>query len=79
MARSKEKKEKKKKPKHYIGIKEFLFNFFSLVFMIGVGIYFGYRSLYYYSKQNQKNRVEADTLNGFIIQHTAVSVRKDPV
>lgn len=77
MASSRKKKEKSKKTKHYIGLKEFLFNFLSLVFMIGVGVYFGYRSLYYYSKQNQKNRVEADTLSGFIIQHTSVSVGND--
>ena len=64
--------KKKKKQKHLIGPKEFLFNFISLVFMIGVGIYFGYRSLYYYSKQNQKLVEEAQTLNGMVIQNTHV-------
>lgn len=65
-------KTKKKKTKHVLGPKEFLFNFFSLVLMIGVGVYFGYRSLYYYSKQNQKIQAEAQTLNGIIIQNTPV-------
>jgi len=75
MAEKKKKKETKKKvkkPKHILGKKEFAFNFISLVCMIGVGIYFGYRSLYYYSKQNQQIQEEAQTLNGFIIQNSTV-------
>ena len=66
------KKGNKKKEKHYIGVKEFIFNFVSLVFMIGVGLYFGYRSLYYYSRQNKKFQAEAQTLNGYILQNTSV-------
>ena len=72
------KKEKKKKEKHYIGKKEFIFDFLSLVIIIGIGIYFGYRSLYYYSKQNMKIKEEAQTLNGLIIQNNTV-VKKDEV
>ena len=67
-----EKKAKKKRVKRYLGVKEFIFNFVSLVFMIGVGVYFGYRSLYYYSKQTQKLKEESQTLNGFIIQNNPV-------
>lgn len=72
MAEKVVKKKKTKKKKHLIGPKEFLFNFLSLVCMIGVGIYFGYRSLYYYSKQNQKIIEEAQTLNGLVTQNTPV-------
>ena len=38
--------KKKKKEKHVLSKGEFAFNFLSLVAIIGVGIYFGYRSLY---------------------------------
>ena len=65
------KKRKKKKEKKYLGKHEFVFNFFSLVILIGIGVYFGYRSLYYYSKQNQKIEQEAATLSGMIIQNNS--------
>lgn len=71
-------KKKKKKEKHVLSKGEFAFNFLSLVTIIGVGIYFGYRSLYYYSKQNMKIKAEAQTLNGLIIQNNKV-VKKDEV
>ncbi len=70
MTKKKKKGTNKKKEKHLIGRKEFLFNFFSLVFIICIGIYFGYRGLYYYSKQNQKTQEESDTLNGVVIQNS---------
>ena len=70
-------KKKKKKQKYKFGIKEFLFNFFSLVLMIGVGTYFGYRSLYYYSRQNQTIQEEAQTLNGMILQNVPISKEED--
>ena len=70
--KEKVKKEKPKKEKHILGKGEFIFNFISLVCMIGMGIYFGYRSLYYYSKQNYQYQEEAQTLNGYIMQHTPV-------
>ena len=66
------KKKKKKKEKHLLGPKEFLFNFLSLVIIIGIGIYFGARSLYYYSKQNITIQEEAQTLNGLIINQNQV-------
>ena len=71
--KEKVKKEKKKKEKHILGKAEFIFNFISLVCMIGMGVYFGYRSLYYYSKQNQQYQEEAQTLNGYILQHVPVN------
>lgn len=71
--KEKVKKTKKKKEKHILGKGEFIFNFISLVCMIGMGIYFGYRSLYYYSKQNQQYQEEAQTLNGYIMQHVPVN------
>ena len=70
--------KKRKKEKHILSKGEFAFNFLSLVAIIGVGIYFGYRSLYYYSKQNMKIKEEAQTLNGLIIQNNKV-VQKDEV
>ena len=70
--------KKRKKEKHTLSKGEFAFNFLSLVAIIGVGIYFGYRSLYYYSKQNMKIKEEAQTLNGLIIQNNKV-VQKDEV
>ena len=78
--KKKEKKvvNKKKKEKHVLGKGEFVFNFLSLVVIIGIGIYFGYRSLYYYSKQNMKIKEEAQTLNGLVIQNNKV-VQKDEI
>ena len=70
-------KKKKSKKKLSIGKKEFIFDFFSLVFMLGVGIYFGYRSIYYYSSQNQKRQAEAQTLNGTILQTTPVAMGEE--
>ena len=62
-------KTKKTKKKHIMGPIEFIFNFVSLVFMLGVALYFGGRSLYYYSKQNVKIKEEAMTVNGLIVQN----------
>ena len=67
------KKEKKPKKKHIMGPIEFLFNFVSLVFMLGVALYFGGRSLYYYSKQNVKIKEEAMTVNGLIVQNNDIA------
>ena len=66
-------KEKKIKKKHIMGPIEFIFNFISLVFMLGVALYFGGRSLYYYSKQNVKIKEEAMTVNGLIVQNNDIA------
>ena len=63
------KKKTKKKQKHIFTIHEFLFDFISLVLVIGIVVYFGYRSLYFYSKQNQKKVQDAETLNGIVLQN----------
>ena len=63
------KKAKKKKELHYYGPFEFSFNFISLVAVICVGLYFGGRSFYYYSLQNQKTRETAMTLNGLLLSN----------
>lgn len=59
--------KKKKKELHYYGPVEFGFNFLSLVIVIFIGIYYGYRSFYYYSIQNQKTKETAMTLNGLLL------------
>ena len=50
------KDKNKKKSKLSLPMKrpEFIFNFVSFLVVIILGIYFGGRSLYYYSKQNVK-------------------------
>lgn len=68
---------KKKKEKHLIGKKEFLFNFFSILVMLGVGLYFGGRSFYYYSKQNITMKEEEKTLNGLIIHNNSIVTNGD--
>lgn len=67
----------KKKNKHLIGKKEFIFNFFSLVIVILIGIYFGGRSFYYYSKQNMTIKKEAQTLNGLLINNNKAVTKGD--
>ncbi len=65
----KQKKEIKKVP---YGRKELLFNVFSLLFAIFIGLYFGGRSFYYYSKQNTKLENDSYTLNGSITKNNRV-------
>lgn len=72
------------KPKKTVKIKkkhlertEFIFNFLSLVALISIGVYFGARSLYYYSKQNIIIKEEAQTLNGYIVNNDLNVVKGD--
>ena len=67
------KKEKKPRKKHIMGPIEFLFNFISLVFVLAVALYYGGRSLYYYSKQNVKIKEEAMTVNGLVVQGNSIA------
>ena len=79
MAKKKEKKDsdmhtknikkQKNKKKHFIGVKEFAFNFISIVFALVVLFYFGGRCFYYYSLQRKKKKDTEMTLNGLIIQN----------
>ena len=56
---------------------EFVFNFLSLVALIAICLYFGGRSLYYYSRQNVIIKEEAQTLNGYIINNDSNVVSGD--
>ena len=67
---SKIKKQKKTKP---IGRIEFIFNVISLLAVIGIGIYFGVRSFYYYNVENFHIAQGNKTLNGTIINNTKVT------
>ena len=73
----KAKKKQIKKKKYVIGPREFLFDFISLVLVLGVGIYFGYRCFYYYSKQNMKRVADLQTLNGVILQNNKIVFEGD--
>ncbi len=55
-------KKNRKKTKKIMGRAEFLFNVISLLILIGIGIYFGGRSLYYYSLHTKASSKEAGTL-----------------
>ena len=59
---TKKKNTKNKKEKHIVGTKELVFDIVSILLIISLGIYFGYRSIKYYSKETSKNKVEANTL-----------------
>ena len=63
-------KQKKTKP---IGTKEYIFNIVSLLAVIGVLIYFGVRSFYYYNVENFRVTEGNKTLNGSIINNTKVT------
>ena len=54
------KKEKKKKEKRELTTFEFIFCLLSILFALGVGLYYGGRSFYYYSLQNAKKVATAD-------------------
>lgn len=63
------KKKKTKKNIKAISEKEFIFNFLSLTIIIIIGLYFGARSFYYYSKQNMSIKSDSATLNGLIVSN----------
>lgn len=63
---------KKRKSSKIIGEKEFIFNFLSLTLIIIIGIYFGGRSFYYYSKQNMSIKADSKTLNGLIVSKNSI-------
>ena len=62
--------KKAKKETKLIGKKEFIFNLISLVIVLGIALYFGGRSLYYYSLQNAKT--EAKTLSGLVLANNKI-------
>lgn len=70
---TKQKRNKKKKEKHIVGTKELVFDIVSVVVIILLGIYFGYRSILYYSKETEKKKVEANTLAAAIINNNEIT------
>lgn len=67
----------KKKKNNIISEKEFIFNFLSLTIIILIGLYFGGRSLYYYSKQNMSIKADSNTLNGLIVSRNKLTKSGD--
>ncbi len=65
-------KKKVKKDKYKYSKFEIAFDILSIAIVIGVGLYFGGRALYYYSKQNVKRQVEAQTLNGLVLNNNKI-------
>ena len=63
-------RKKAKKDTKSLGKKEFIFNLISLVVVLGIALYFGGRSLYYYSLQNAKT--EAKTLSGLVLANNKI-------
>ena len=60
-------KRRRKKPRRPLSTWEMIFCVGSLLLMIGVGVYYGYRSMFYYSKQNYRLSSEAATLKSRIV------------
>ena len=69
--KNEEKKTKKtsKRRTHTYGLKEFLFNFISLIFALAVVLYFGGRCFYFYSLQSQSKKGTSLSLSGVIINN----------
>ena len=65
-------KNKNKKTRKPLSTWEMVFCVGSLLLMIGVGVYYGYRSLYYYSKQSYKMSAEAAMLKGRIVDDNKI-------
>ena len=66
------KNNKKNKKKHLIGLKEFIFDFLSLVFALVVVFYYGGRCFYYYSAQNQSKNGTVITLDSSVINNNII-------
>lgn len=66
-------KSKRKKQRRPFGKKELIFNILSIIAVICIGIYFGARSFYYYSKQNTKIEKESATLAAVVLAKTSVT------
>ena len=71
MASKKNKKKIKKVNRYSKG--EFLFNIISICLMILLGLFIGYRSLYYYSKQTNKAKKEVNTLAKAVLSNNRVT------
>ncbi|MBR4618912.1 MAG: hypothetical protein IKO49_06370 [Bacilli bacterium] len=67
------KKNKKKKEKHIVGRKELIFDVVSVVSIIMLGIYIGYRSITYYTKETMSKKKEANTLAAAIRSNNEIT------
>ncbi len=74
---AKKKNTKKKKEKHIVGTKELVFDIISILLIVSLGIYFGFRSIKYYSKETSKNKVEANTLFRAITTNNEITKGKN--
>ena len=61
-----------KKHRKLFSKKEYLFNLFSLLIVIFIGIYFGARSLYYYSKQSEATEGNNQSLEQIIVNNNKI-------
>ena len=59
----------RKKKKHLFGVKEFVFDFLSLVFVLGIVLYYGGRCFYYYSLQSTNKKSALVNLSSAIINN----------
>ena len=66
---SKKEVKKKKKKRHSFGIKEFIFDFFSLVLALVVVLYFGGRCFYFYSLQSTNKKTAVVNLDSAILNN----------
>lgn len=77
MAGKKLLKSGKKRKKHIFGLKEFIFDFFSLVFVLGVVLYYGGRCFYYYSLQSANKKSAIVNLSSAIINNNQLTKSGD--
>ena len=68
----KTKTTKKKKTRRKFGPIEFSFNFISLIFAMGVALFYGGRSFYYYSLQSQSKKESAMTIAGLLMDNNTL-------
>ncbi len=76
MIKKRNKKKNTNKINRY-GKKEFLFNLISIILVIILGLYIGFRSIYYYSKQTRKAKKEESTLAGLVLSSNKLTKRNN--
>ncbi len=52
---------------------EYIFNILSILIILGIGIYYGWRSFYYYSKQNVVIKKEEETLKVAVLRNNKIT------
>ena len=63
---------KSKKKMFQFSKNEFIFNIVSLVVVIGIALYFGGRSFYYYGLQSVNTKGGVQTLDGIIVNNNSL-------